>query len=269
MINIIKVSAFSLVVIGGFWGFSNFGIPQIKPALPPIEEKLDLGTLTMDEFIALGNKIFNGKGNCTLCHNTMGRAPMLDRIGTVSIDRLNDPLYKGEAKTVEEYLYESLTKPSAFVVSGYGKTGSDDTESPMPDVTGSGIGLNDTELAAVIAYLQDSGGAEVTVSFPEASHGNSEMPVAEQAPSLKTAEEVIAKYACGTCHTFAGQTGEIGPNLTSIGKTRNKDYLRQSILDPEETIAEGYKGGMMPVIYGDEMNAKELELLVNYLAGLK
>jgi len=269
MVNFIKVFIFSLVVIGGFWGFSNFGIPQIKPALPPVEEKFDIDTMTMEEFIALGSKLYNGKGNCTLCHNAMGRAPMLDRIGPTSIDRLNDPRYKGKATTIEEYLYESMIKPSAFVVSGYGKSGSNDTESPMPDVTGSGIGLNETELAAVIAYLQDAGGAELTVSIPKTSILDAEVPAVEEAASLKTAEEVIAKYTCGACHTVAGQTGEIGPNLTEIGKTRNKEYLRQAILDPEAILANGFMGGMMPATYGEEMKAKELELLVNYLANLK
>jgi len=269
MINIIKVFTFSLVVIGGFWGFSNFGIPQIKPALPPVEEKLDVDTMNMDEFIALGSKLYKEKGNCTLCHNAMGRAPMLDRIGTVSIDRLKDPRYKGTATTIEEYLYESMTQPSAFVVSGYGKSGSNDTESPMPDVTGSGIGLNETELVAVIAYLQDSGGTEVTVSITKIDSQNAEVPAAAEAVSLRTAEEVIAKYTCGACHAVAGQTGEIGPNLTKIGKTRNKEYLRQAILDPEAIIASGFTSGMMPNIYGEQMKAQELELLVDYLASLK
>jgi mono/diheme cytochrome c family protein len=187
----------------------------------------------------------------------------------VSVERLQDPRYKGAAKTVEEYLYESLTKPSAFVVSGFGKSGSNDTESPMPDVTGGGVGLNEAELAAVIAYLQDSGGAEVTVTIPAMRAPGAEVPAADEAASLKTAEEVIAKYACGTCHTVAGRTSEIGPNLSKIGTTRNKDYLRQAILDPDAVIAKGFTGGMMPGIYGVEMKAKELEMLVIYLAGLK
>ena len=54
MINFIKVSIFSLLMVGGFWGFSNFGIPQIKPEPPPVEAKLDLGAMPMDQFIALG-----------------------------------------------------------------------------------------------------------------------------------------------------------------------------------------------------------------------
>ncbi|MDD5181320.1 MAG: c-type cytochrome [Gallionellaceae bacterium] len=269
MINFLKVSIFSLLMIGGFWGFANFGIPQIKPAPPPVEEKVDLGAMTMDQFIALGGKIFNGKGTCTLCHNKLGRAPMLSDIGKNAPQRLKDPRYKGTAKTIEEYIFESMTKPSAYVVAGFGKSGTNDTESPMPDVTGGGIGLNPVEVKAVIAYLQDSGGAEVTVEIPAMPKPDAEAPKAEEAAPLKTAQEVIAKYGCGACHKVADQTGEIGPNLTKIGATKNKDYIRQSILDPDAVIAKGYPAGMMPKTFGEQMKATELEMLVNYLAGLK
>ena len=269
MINFLKVAFFSVLMVGAFWGYSNFGIPQIKPAPPPVEEKLDLGAMTMDQFVALGGKIFNGKGTCTLCHNKMGRAPMLDVIGKNAPERMKDPRYKGTAKTIEEYLHESLTKPSAYVVAGFGKSGSNDTESPMPDVTGGGIGLNEAELAAVIAYLQDSGGAEVTVTIPKMPAPGAEAPKAEEAAPLKTAQEVIAKYGCGACHKIADQAGEMGPNLTKIGATKNKDYLRQAVLDPDAVIAKGYPAGMMPKTFGEQMKAQELEMLVNYMAGLK
>jgi cytochrome c551/c552 len=268
MINFLKVAFFSVLMVGGFWGYSNFGIPQIKPAPPPVEEKLDLGAMTMDQFVALGGTIFNGKGTCTLCHNSMGRAPMLDTIGAKAEEHMKDARYKGTAKTVQEYIHEALVKPSAFVVSGFGKSGTNDTESPMPDVTSGGIGLNEAELAAVIAYLQDSSGVEVTVEIPAMPAAGAEAPKAEEAAPLKTPQEVIAKYTCGACHKVADQTGELGPDLTKIGK-KGKEYLRQALLDPEAVIAKGFTGGMMPSTYGEQMKAKELEMLVNYLAGLK
>ncbi|TAN84438.1 MAG: c-type cytochrome [Gallionella sp.] len=269
MINFIKVAIFSVLMVGAFWGYSNFGIPQIKPAPPPVEEKLDLGAMTMEQFIALGGKIYNGKGTCTLCHNAMGRAPMLDKIGTAAPENIKSSRYKGTAKTVEEYLRESLLKPSAFVVSGFGKAGSNDTESPMPDVSGGGIGLSEAEIAAVIAYLQDSGGAEVTVAIPAMPAAGAEAPKAEEAAPLKTPEEIIAKYTCGACHIVAGQSGALGPSLAKIGATRNKEYLRQAILDPDAVVPKGFTAGMMPKTYGEQLKAKELEMLVNYLAGLK
>ncbi|MDP7489374.1 MAG: hypothetical protein QGG10_02575, partial [Arenicellales bacterium] len=80
MKHFFKVLVFSLLMIGFFAGFSNFGIPEIKPAPPPVQEQLDLDAITPERFIALGEKLFNGKGTCTLCHNAVGgRAPLLDQ----------------------------------------------------------------------------------------------------------------------------------------------------------------------------------------------
>jgi mono/diheme cytochrome c family protein len=264
MTNFLKVSGFSLLVIGGFTAFSNFGIPQVKPEPPPAEEKLELGAMTMEQFVALGGKIYNGKGTCTLCHNAMGRAPMLDKIGAIAAENLKSTAYKGAAKTVEEYLHESLVKPSAYVVAGFGKAGTNDSESPMPDVSGGGIRLSEAEIAAVIAYLQESSGSEVTVAIPT-------MPAAGGAGETaapKTPEEVIAKYGCGACHAVAGQSGTVGPSLGKIGAAKNKEYLRQALLDPDAVIARGYAAGMMPK-YGEQMRAQELEMLVNYLSKSK
>ncbi|MBI2287209.1 MAG: c-type cytochrome [Nitrosomonadales bacterium] len=277
MTNFLKVSGFSLLMIGGFSAYSNFGIPQIIPAPPPVEEKLELGAMTMDQFVAFGGKIYNGKGTCTLCHNAMGRAPMLDKIATVAAENLKNPNYKGAAKTVEEYLHESLVKPSAFVPAGFGKAGSNDTESPMPDVSGGGIGLAEAEIAAVIAYLQESSGSEVTVAIPALPAADA--TASEEAAPLKTPEEVIAKYTCGVCHVFAGQAvagqdvgsgpGMLGPSLARIGAAKSREYLRQSLLDPDAVIAKGYAPGMMPKTYGEQLKAQELEMLVNYLAKSK
>ena len=268
MTNFLKVFAFSILSVGAFWGYSNFGIPTIIPAPPPVEEKLDLSAMTMDQFISLGEKIYNGKGTCTLCHNSMGRAPMLDTIGAKAEEHMKSPTYKGTAKTVEEYIHEGLVKPSAYVVAGFGKAGSNDTESPMPDVTGGGIGLNEAEVAAVIAYLQSWSGVEVTVAIPAMPAAGAEAPKAEEAAPLKTADEVIAKHTCGMCHTFKGDAASLGPNLSKIGK-KSKEYLRQAVIDPEAVIAKGFAGGMMPANYGEQLKASELELLVNYMAGLK
>ncbi|NOY16077.1 MAG: c-type cytochrome [Gammaproteobacteria bacterium] len=271
MNNFLKVAIFSLLMVGAFAGYSNFGIPQIEPAPPPVEEKLDLGAMTMDQFVALGDKIFHGKGTCTLCHNEMGRAPMLDKIGTVAHERLGDPRYQGEATNVEEYLHESFVKPSAFVVAGFGKSGTNDTESPMPDVSGGGIGMSDAEIAAVIAYLQDISGSDITVSIPTdvpEEGGDEESEGGGRAP-LESAEAIIAEFGCGACHKVAGETGEMGPDLTHIGALRGKDHLRRALLDPNAEISEGFMEGMMPDTYGTQLSGKELEMLVDYLAGLK
>lgn len=269
MKKFLMVVAFSLLTIGFFAGYSRFGIPQIEPAPPPKEEKLDLGAMTMDQFIALGDRIYNGKGTCTLCHNELGRAPMLEQVGAAVAERLSDERYKGEAADVESYLYESMVDPSAYVVAGFGKTGTNDTVSPMPNVTTGSIGLSEPETAAVIAYLQDASGLEVTVEIPTEVPEEEAEEEGEQRAVIENPEEIVSEFACGGCHKVAGEEGELGPDLTTIGATRDRNFLRRSILDPNAEIAEGFDAEMMPDDYGEQLYAKELETLVDYLSGLK
>ncbi|MBI1913098.1 MAG: c-type cytochrome [Deltaproteobacteria bacterium] len=167
MSNFVKVTIFSLFVIGVYTLFSVKYVPPIKPEEPPKEEAFDEGSMTVDEFVSLGEVVYNGKGACTLCHTPVGgRAPLLDNIATVASERIKGAGYKGSAKTAEEYIRESMVSPSAYVAAGFGVTGTNDKESPMPDVRTGSIGLNETEIKAVIAYLQRLGGAEVTVVTP-------------------------------------------------------------------------------------------------------
>ncbi len=267
MKNFLKVTLFSLLLIALFSLYSNYGIPEIQPAPPPTEEKLDLGSMTMEQFVAVGEKIVNGKGTCMLCHNAVGgRAPLLEKLVTTTPQRLQDSRYQGEASDLESYILESMVKPSVYVVAGFGKAGTNDSESPMPDVTGGAIDLSEAEISAVIAYLQDLGGSEVTVAIP------TDAPVAdtaEAAPArpgpLDTAEAIVARYGCGACHKIAGQSGAVGPDLRSIGASRDSDYLRRAILDPNVEVAEGYPPNLMPATYGAQFYAQELELLVAYM----
>lgn len=273
MRKFLTVVAFSLLTIAFFAGYSNFGIPQIEPAPPPKEEKLDLGAMTMEQFVVLGGEILNGKGTCTLCHNALGRAPMLDALSGVIAERLADSGYQGKATNAEGYILESMVEPSAYVVAGFGKKGTNDTVSPMPDVSKGGISLSEAELAAVTAYLQDLGGLEVTVEIPaeaaEAAPDEAEAAEGEPRAPIDDIEALVAEFDCGACHVIAGAEGELGPDLSMIGATRDREFLRRALLDPDAEIAEGFEPEMMPADLGERMYARELEMLVDYLSGLK
>ncbi|MBI3916487.1 MAG: c-type cytochrome [Betaproteobacteria bacterium] len=272
MSHFLKVVAFSLLVIAFFTGFSFFGVPQIEPAPPPKEEAVERGAMTIEQFVALGKKIFDGKGACTLCHNPVGgRAPALERAGIAAVERMKDARYRGAAKSVEEYLYESLVKPSAYVVAGFGKAGTNDTESPMPDASAGSIRLSEAELRAVVAYLQDLSGVEVTVRIPTdaGATAKAQDKPAQRAPA-KNAEELIAQFACTACHKIGAQAGgPIGPDLSRIGASRDAAYLRRAILEPNADVPKGFAPGVMPATYGEQLYARELEVLVAYLAALK
>jgi cytochrome c oxidase subunit 2 len=73
--------------------------------------------------------------------------------------------------------------------------------------------------------------------------------------------------ACGACHTLAGAgtTGTTGPNLDKFLKSDTKAQIKESIIDPQKEIAEGYAGGIMPPNYGDTLSAAEIDALVNFI----
>lgn len=275
MKHLLKVIAFGLATIGFFTAFSNFGIPQLEPAPPPVDEELDLRSMTMDDFVSLGERIFDGKGTCTLCHNPVGeRAPLLDNAAATMRERLSDPRYAGQASTVEEYLRESMLEPSVYVVAGFGQAGTNDTVSPMPAASGGSAQLSDAESSAVIAYLQDSWGLDVTVQIPvdaaeTVETAEAEAVAAAAARPFKSPQEVITQFACTACHIFEETGGQIGPDLRNIGATRDRDYLRRSILDPNAEITEGFLPNLMPPTYAEQLYVSEVELIVDYLADLK
>ena len=279
MQELIKILGVSLLVMLGFTGYARFGIPLIIPEPPPVEEKLT-GEITMDQYIALGEKIFHGKGTCTLCHNPVGgRAPLLDQAGSIALERIKDERYKGKAKTGEEYLHESMVDPSAYVVAGFGKPGTNDTVSPMPDVSKGAIGLSDVEIGAVIAYLQSSAGVDVTVALPsgEAATAGAEEEAPAEIKVAETAEEAFVKFECVMCHAGPKieEGGDVGPNLSGLAETAGQrkeglsaeQFVAESIINPNAVIAEGFDPDTMPGDYASRITVAELNLMVNAILG--
>ncbi|MGK7345151.1 MAG: c-type cytochrome [Candidatus Nitrospinota bacterium M3_3B_026] len=276
--ELLKIVGISLAAIMGFVGYATYGIPLVVPAPPPEEAKIS-GEITMDQFIALGDKIFNGKGTCTLCHNPVGgRAPILDQVGPHAKERLEDPRYEGKAANVEEYIYESMTDPSAYVVAGFGKPGTNDTVSPMPDVSGGAIGLSEAEMKAVIAYLQSSSGVDVTVQIPTGEGAAPAEEEEEAAPVMAaSAEEAFNKFGCVTCHKVPGveEAGDLGPDLTTMAESAGdrvegmsaREFVMDSIVNPNAAIAEGFDADMMPPDFADQMMVAELNMIVDALLG--
>lgn len=272
----LRVAIFSLGMLLSYTVIANI-LPQVKSSVQ-VEEAPEPDALDRGGQIAWGKRIFTGKGTCALCHNDLGRAPDLLALDLSRefAGRLADPRYTGAAEgkhgpaAIEAYIRESMRKPSAYVVAGFGKKGTNDTESPMPDVGRPPISLSDAEIDAVIAFLQDLAGVEVTVLLPSAStaHATAEETTDEDAPA-KTAEEVIEKYGCAGCHDLLGSGADVGPKLAGVGMRFDRDGLRRNILDPNAQIPEGYEPNIMPLDFGQQMRASELELLIDYLSELR
>lgn len=278
MNGIARVGGYAVGLIGLFTAFSYYGVPQLVPEPPPAEAQVT-GQLSTEQFIAAGARIFSRA--CLLCHSGVGdRAPKLDSVGMVWRERISDPGYRGRAKTLEEYLRESMLEPSAYVVNGFGKPGTSDTESPMPDASKGAVALNASEIDAVIAYLQSTAGAAVTVaSRPDMAAGakqrEPEHPSPAKAPDAVSA---LRKFQCDVCHHLPRLPLEEpaqrpGPDLREVWRTAGrrvpgldaKAFIAESILFPNKTIADGFEKGLMPDDYGDRMLLVEFHMIVEYL----
>ncbi|MDM8545384.1 cytochrome c [Candidatus Venteria ishoeyi] len=265
---LLTVLAFCLGLTLVFTLIANL-LPQVEGEAP-VEKEVDLGALTMDSFVALGETLFKGKGTCTLCHNNMGRAPDILASNMVQDgeNRLKDERYKGKASDVEAYLRESMLDPSIYVVKGFGKKGSNDSVSPMPVVDKAPILLSQLEMDAVIAFMQAKDGNDVTVELPKeapAEVAKTETSTAAPVESASTPEAVAAKYGCQACHSMMATESPVGPSLVDAKSRLNKEAIRQSIIDPAAVIAEGFVD-MMPKDFGDKMTIRELDLIVDYLS---
>ena len=267
--NFFKTMGFSVVVLLLFAGFANI-LPQVQSD-PPVEEETSTDGMDMAGMVAYGERLFMGKGTCTLCHNDLGRAPDLleMNLGVAFAERLADPRYEG-VDDAETYLRESLVEPSAYVVAGFGKKGTNDTVSPMPIVNAPPIELNEVEVNAVIAFLQDRAGLDPSVPLPSAE----EAVIEEEPEELELAEPetdalvILDNVYCAGCHDLEGSEADIGPNLNDIGTRMTQGEIIEAILYPNAIIAGGYEADYMPEDFGEQMHTMELMVLVDYLINL-
>ena len=101
--------------------------------------------------------------------------------------------------------------------------------------------------------------------------------------ALAAPREVVAiinRGGCGNCHIIPGAPGadgEVGPDLWMLGKvagtrkpkTTAKEYIRESILDPDAFVAPGgFEKGVMPKKFGMTLSDDDMNKLVDYLTSL-
>jgi cytochrome c oxidase subunit 2 len=83
------------------------------------------------------------------------------------------------------------------------------------------------------------------------------------------AQTVIGSQAgCITCHSLDAGVVIVGPSMDGIGN-KGEDYLKESILDPDAKLADGFPAGTMPQVWGDELTSEQVDQLVAYLLTLK
>ncbi len=333
---LLKIGGFMFFVAAFLSGYGNW-LPQVEGGFPPKEEKLDFSSMTPQQLADEGEKIIFGgigqnkvqgaigKGQCPLCHafhqGMLGeRAPNLiglpERAGK---ERLEDPKYSkgapakreyadkesfpgaGTAENGQEYIAESHSCPSCYVVAGYGVKGTNDKESPMPKIHKPPISLSLEELAAVDTWLYVREGREapsyeeIVKSYekfipeadrPKKTEEKAGPPSALLADGSEPVDQIFAKAQCVSCHTIPGipgATGTIGPKLeegtNAPLRIKDKDYkgtakstpeyIMESVVNPSAYVVKPFPDNTMPKVFGQKLSAGALKKIVDYLSQVK
>ena len=260
----LKILVLALVVIGFYTTVAHV-IPQLQSEVP---EALALGTgVTPEALVAAGEKIYNGSGGCTACHGLGTRAPNLvtDYKGQGAIGaRCGTRKPNMDCKA---YLYESLTKPQAYIVAGF--------DPIMPDMSKQ---LSDDQIWAAVAFLESQGGTvdvtgdDIKKTAPAPAAGGA--APAPAGPAMTATLDPVKLYSekgCIGCHQLDGKGTPLGPSWDHVGSRRSAASIRKKILDPKSDTTKGYEkfAGMMPGTFGTMLSAAQLEALVNFLANKK
>lgn len=121
----------------------------------------------------------------------------------------------------------------------------------------------------VIAALTacGGGGAETTSDVGDVGAGK----------TLFAQPLIGAQPGCNTCHSLNADEVVVGPSLAGIGTraetrvsgTSAEDYIRASILHPDDYVVEGFQPGVMVQVWEQELTPEQVDNLVAYLLTLK
>jgi cytochrome c oxidase cbb3-type subunit 3 len=103
------------------------------------------------------------------------------------------------------------------------------TAMPPNGATQQGVGMTDTEIWQVIAYIRSVQVKAPAQALGDAAHGK---------------QLFYGTAACSTCHMIEGKGGRLGPDLTTTGSARATDYLVDSVRNPSRRLAQGISEAM-------------------------
>jgi hypothetical protein len=86
--------------------------------------------------------------------------------------------------------------------------------------------------------------------------------------------ELVQKWGCVTCHNFDKPDKLLGPSLWDIGARKEANYIRESLLEPDAVVVEGFPAGLMKGTldgsgFYQQVPLQDLNALVNYLISLR
>jgi mono/diheme cytochrome c family protein len=130
-------------------------------------------------------------------------------------------------------------------------------------------------LALILVLSLAACGGDSAPSGEADSAPESEAAVGDAAAGEKVYNE--AAPACITCHSLEPGKSGVGPSLATIGADAGsrvsgqsaQDYVRESIVDPNAFVVDGWAANLMTGTYGSQLSEEQIADLVAYLLSLK
>ncbi len=98
------------------------------------------------------------------------------------------------------------------------------TAMPANGTNGQGVGMTDEEIWQIITYIRSQEVKASAKSAGNAAHGK---------------ELFYGDANCSVCHMVEGKGGRFGPDLTSVGGSRTREALIDSVRNPSRRLAWG------------------------------
>lgn len=191
--------------------------------------------------------------NCSPCHGNEGqgipgRAPAINSEYFFT-QRTTDLNYQG---TLESYV--ELT-----IAGGRPIKTTDDYSEIMP-TWGSEFGgpLRTDQVQYLVDFIMNWEATATGAETLAAPSPPADDPVAR-------GKFLFNREGCSACHTVDGvSTGAVGPVLTDIYADKGEAYVRESIVNPNAVIAEGFAENVMPPTFGDVLSDQDLDDLIAF-----
>jgi cbb3-type cytochrome oxidase cytochrome c subunit len=116
--------------------------------------------------------------------------------------------------------------------------------------------LKDQEIADVVAFL-------TWVNSIDTNNWPPKPMMAAAATGTKPGETVYKAQGCSACHRIGGVGGTIGPDLSGVGRRRDKGWILQQLTDPKSHDPKS----VMPSFA--RLAQRDREDLAEYLVNLK
>lgn len=99
-------------------------------------------------------------------------------------------------------------------------------------------GIPATEMPG--AWLEEDSIWKILAFVRTLEDGATQESPADPAAAARGRETYSTKGGCAGCHSIGMGGGRLGPDLTTIGSTRSREHLRESLLAPDKTVSARY-----------------------------